>query len=337
MLDWSQAIESLQAATDIAPVHVLVGTDFILSRWYLDKLEHVLASVEHMPVDVNRFRFDEEGCAGAVQACQTLSLFSDTGIVHLDHCSAFLSGGKSKHDLTDLERYLEHPASGKVLVITVHGEKLDERKKIVKLARKHTVVNCNPPKENVALQWLATVCDERGISLANDAARELWRRTQTLSSAVSELEKLYTYTGGQPISLRDVQELVSQPVEDNVFAWIDGVVKGRVDRSFRVLTDVERAGYDAFALYALIARQLRLMWYAKVLGAKGYSNQQIASKAGAHPYAVKVASEQARALTQTQIERLLSMVADAEYAVKTGRRDPRHSLDWVLMACSVAK
>ncbi len=170
MLDWSQAIESLQAATDIAPVHVLVGTDFILSRWYLDKLEHVLASVEHMPGDVNRFRFDEEGCAGAVQACQTLSLFSDTGIVHLDHCSAFLSGGKSKHDLTDLERYLEHPASGKVLVITVHGEKLDERKKIVKLARKHTVVNCNPPKENVALQWLATVCEERGISLANEAA-----------------------------------------------------------------------------------------------------------------------------------------------------------------------
>ncbi len=73
------------------------------------------------------------------------------------------------------------------------------------------------------------------------------------------------------------------------------------------------------------------------VGGERLLNQQIASKAGAHPYAVKVASEQARALTQTQIERLLSMVADAEYAVKTGRRDPRHSLDWVLMACSVAK
>lgn len=337
MLDWTKAMDTLRSENGVPPLHVLVGTDYTLARWYLDALKEVVEASSGIPVEVQRYRFEEEGCSGAVQACQTISLFAETGLVVLDNCTALLASGKAKHDVQELEQYLASPVDGKVLAITVFGEKLDERKKLTKLAKAHRVVDCNVPKPAVAVHILRDYGVKRGIAIQDDALQELWRRTQSISAAVTELDKLDAYTAGQPIDLGAVQELVSSPLEDNVFSWIDGVVKGNVAKSFRVLADLQRSGHDAFALYALIARQLRLIWYAKVLGGKGYSQQQIASRAGAHPYAVKVAQEQARYMNQRQIEQLLTVLADAEFAVKSGRRDAIQALEWVLMTCSLAK
>lgn len=336
VLEWKQAIESLKAAS-LQPVHILVGTDYILFRWYIDAMRKQCENAAGMEFEVEKYRFEEEGCSGAMLACQTVSLFSQTGLVLLDGCSALLTGSKAKQDTSDLEAYLASPVEGKVLVITAYGEKMDERKKLVKLAKGHALVDCSPPKDAVALQWLRDYCAEQQCSISPKALEEVWRRTLSMTAAVMELDKLSTYSAGKQIELEAVQELVSLPLEDNVFSFIDGVVKGDIAKSFRVLGDVQRAGYDVFALYALIARQLRLMWYGKVLGAKGYSNQQIATRAGAHPYAVKVAMDQAKSMQQKQIERLLTVLADGEFAVKSGRRDANHSLDWVLMACSAAR
>jgi DNA polymerase-3 subunit delta len=337
MLDWTKAMDSLRPGNRVDPVHVLVGTDYVLARWYVDALKVGVESGSGMPVEVQRFRFEDEGCSGAVQACQTLSLFAETELVVLENCTALLASGKAKHDVQELERYLESPVDGNVLVITVYGDKLDERKKLTKLAKAHRVVDCNAPKPAAAMQVLRDYAEKRRMQIQTDALQELWRRTQSISAAVTELDKLHTYTGGEPIDLRAVQELVSSPLEDNVFTWIDGVVKGNAAQSFRVLADLQQSGHDTFALYALIGRQLRLLWYAKVLGGKGYSQQQIASRAGAHPYAVKVATEQARYLSQRQIERLLTVLADAEFAVKSGRRDAVQALEWVVMTCLAAK
>ncbi|GMA52130.1 DNA polymerase III subunit delta [Alicyclobacillus contaminans] len=334
MQDWDEAMAVLGQGGADAPVHVLVGTDDVLMRWYTDALLTRLSAANGMPVDVSKYRFEEQGCSAAVQACQTVSLFSAAGVVILDHCTAFLASQRGKVDVSDLEQYLQDPVPGKTLVITVRGDKVDERKKLSKLARKHIVVDCNPPKDASALKRLQSYCASNGIGIAKGALAEVWRRTQSLTQAVPELHKLAAYTDGAEIRMEDVGALVTPPVEDNVFGWIDSVVKGDAARAFGVLADVQRAGYDSFALYALIARQLRLMWYAKVLQGRGYSQQQIAAKAGAHPYAVKVATEQAKGVSTGRLERLLTILADAEFAVKSGRRTPEHTLDMVVMACT---
>jgi DNA polymerase III subunit delta len=331
VVSWLQALSSINVP---ATVYTLVGREFVLMDWFIRSLHGHLEQTSGEAVEVNPFRFEEEGCAGAIFACQSVSLFSTSSLVVLENCTAMLASGKAKHDTSEMESYLANPIPNRTLVITVVGDKMDERKKLTKLAKSQVVVDCSTPKEHEALDIVQRLATERDILMAPDGLKELWRRSQSISHCVAELDKLWTYTDARPITANDVAQLVALPLEDNVFAWIDGVVKGDLERSFHALKDVEMSGSDPFALLSLIARQLRLMWYARVFGGKGYSHQQIAGKTGAHPYAVRVAGDQARSISPHVIERLTTIVADAEYEIKSGRRDIRQALEWVILSCA---
>lgn len=331
-MEWSSQMNNLKEG-QVAPVYTLVGEEFILAKRWLDELRRTLMR-DGVEVELNRFDFEDEGCDNALLACQSVSLFSDSSLVLLDRCSFLLGSSKSGHDLSQLEHYLENPVAGRVLILKVSAEKMDERKKIVKRLRKYPVISLATPKPEDALGFLKDVAEDKGCSIADDALRELWRRCQSISLCDVELDKLSAYVGLRRIELIDVQEVVSSPLEDNVFNWIDGVVKGNVEQTFRSLNDVQNAGYDTFALMALMARQWRILWFTKVLGDRGYSFNQIAKELSVHPYSVKMAAGQARLLSAKVIETILVALADAEFWVKSGKWDANLALEYIVLLAS---
>ncbi|MCL6598215.1 MAG: DNA polymerase III subunit delta [Alicyclobacillus macrosporangiidus] len=331
MLDWTSAMKAVQEG-DGSGVFTLVGHEYALAESFVQALRNRLGD-DQGPADVQRFPFDEEGCEGAVFALESLTLFQVRPVVVLQRCTAMAAGGRARFATDALEAYLVRPVPGRALVITVEQDKLDERKKLVKLAKQHIVVDCHPPKEAQALAILQQLAAAEGIGIHPAAMKELWRRTASVSAALQEMRKLWMFTGERPITPADVAEAVAPPVEDDVFAWVDGVVQGRADRAFRALADVQRKGEDPLKLFALIARQIRLMWYTRVLGERGMSHTQIAAEVAAHPYAVRVAAGQAARVNPERMERLLTVLADLEFEVKSGRRDPHHALELAVLAC----
>lgn len=323
-----------QSTPDV--VYTLVGSEISLARRFLHAVHQRQQELGGLFVDLQRFRFDEDGCETALFACRSVSLFAAVSVVSLENCSAFVAAAKTRFDVTALEAYLSDPVPGRTLVIHV-PDKLDERKKLTKLAKKHTVIDCHPPGEEAATEILHEMAREFGVDVARTAVAELWRRCQSVSLAETELQKVWTYTGGRTIQAEDVAVLVPAPADDNIFAWIDAVVTGHAQQAFSVLRDIRISGHDPFSLLALLARQIRLMWFARVLSERGRSQQEIATAAGAHPYAVKVAMKQSQRLTPTVLEGLLLVLADAEYLMKSGRRDPELTLEWIVLACAAGE
>ncbi len=335
MLDWNQAVKELKTKPH-APVYTCVGPEFALVEEWLGVLLDTLTSTTDADVDKTRFSFDEGGLGEALLACRSLSLFTSTQLVELTDVSAATASkgaSRTKYSTEALEDYLENPVPQNILVMTVTADKLDERKKLVKKLKQYPVIDCTTPKEVPGRKMVQSIAGRSGIKISDDALVELWRRCGSVSRSRTEIRKIWTYTSGRAIQTADVAELVASPAEDNIFEWIDGLVTGNADRSYRALADLVRAGHDTFSLFGMMVRQLRLMWYAKTLASQGYTQQQIASEAGAHPYAVQVAQRQAQGVEPRAIETLLTVVADAEYAVKSGRRDPELTLDWVVAAC----
>jgi DNA polymerase III subunit delta len=285
--------------------------------------------------EVHRFWLDEAGLESALLDLQSISLFGDQSITVLENAVALSTESKGKFDLSALEAYVTDPAPDRTLIVVVAAEKLDERRKIAKLLKKYPVVNCGVPPETTAISLLERIANDLGLQTVGDAMPELWRRVRSITAAYSELQKLKSFLDlNQPITKDDVQQLTVPAPEDNVFAWVDGVVHGRLQQSVEAIADLQHAGYDAFSLLAMLQRQLRLLWYAKVYGGRGMSPQDTAKLAGAHPYAMKVAMGQVRGLTTERIESLILTVSDAEYEIKRGKMDPGHALSWVMVACS---
>jgi len=330
-MDWDAAMKGIHK-NPMAPVYTLTGTEYTLAKRWLQALRREIVKQTGQPVEMDGFDFDQEGCDNALLACQTVSLFAENSLVFLDQCSFLLANAKSKHDLSGLEKYLEDPIPGRVLLLRVSADKLDERKRIVKQIKKFPLVSCSTPKPDVAVALVEELAREKGIEISREAMQELWRRCESVALCETELEKLVSYTDSRRIERADVEELVTPPLEDNVFTWIDGVVKGNLSQTFRTLAEIQSAGYDGFALLALIAKQLRTMWYARVLGDRGWSHTQIAQHASVHPYTVKIAAEQARLVSPQRIEKMLTTIADAEFWVKSGRWEIGQALDYAVLS-----
>lgn len=69
----------------------------------------------------------------------------------------------------------------------------------------------------------------------------------------------------------------------------------------------------------------------KTLSSQGYTQQQIASQIGLHPYAVKIAGEQARKFETVRLERILNRLAQLDYEMKTGAVDKVLGLELFLL------
>lgn len=339
MIDWLTAMKDLDAQP-LSPVYTLLGSEHYLVRKFTEAVRDRLTKTTGQTADLNRFSFDDDGPDLAVAACETVSLFATAAVQVLDNCLPLLAGAKVKSgkvDTSRLETYLERPADAHILIVTAYGEKFDERKKLVKLAKQHVVVNCTPPNDQAALCILRGAAKELRIDATEEAVSELMRRAGAVSLAVAELQKVAIYAGQRQVQRDDVEALVLSPPEDNVFHWVDLAVRGNVQAALFNLEDVLTAGNDPFGLIALLARQLRLIWYALYGQMTHVNPRDVAARVGAPPFALKIALEQSRGLTLARIEHLLTLVADAEFDLKSGRREARQALEWLVLYIAAAR
>lgn len=326
-MDIFEAVDHLSKA-EPASVYLLYGSEIGLFEWFCEELIRQKGFSS-----ILRFDYEEDGFEPAELELCSYSLFGDRPLVHVRNTTVFTSDGRSGADADRLAAYLEQPMPGRTLVLSVPSDKLDERRRITKLAKRHAVASCAVPgRDRDALTRLQRLARSRSIQIEDDALAELWRRTQSLTLAMNEFDKLRAYANGATIARDHVAELVPMQAEDSVFSWIDWAVQGHVAAVFEGLEGLSRQGYDAFALMALLARQIRLMAFAK-----GTDNvDQCAKELGVHPYALRVASRQSARLSERQLSKLVRVLADAEWDVKRGRLAPEVALEIVLMELAQA-
>ena len=325
MISFLDGLQSLQTEP-LSPIYVLLGSETCLHDEFVRCVVERDADDRGVDIAFERYVFDDDGAQEALLSLSSVSLFDDAPVVYLNRCGAFLSTSREKQDSSALEAYLQNPIAHRILLISVVAQKWDERKKLTKAAKLWPVIHCEAEKDVEAIRILSMLV-ERGrrgqgeTPISREILQEVWRRTASISVAMMELIKLVTYKGSRNIGLADVDALVVRPLDDNVFDWVDHVVGGRADAAISTISDLLQTGHDGFALLALLARQFRLLWFAKSLGFEGQSDAQIAKQAGAHPFAVKVARRQAQRVTVQQLETALLKLADAEFDVKRGRKD----------------
>lgn len=114
----------------------------------------------------------------------------------------------------------------------------------------------------------------QGKRLSSQAAQRLLEATGgDFDAACRELDKLVLYVGAQEtISPADVEMVVSASAEGNQFAFADAVGMRDSRSALRFLDALLPPGAKrgtALPILGMLARQLRLLWQAKVLQAAG--------------------------------------------------------------------
>lgn len=335
-MDAKAAVKEIKRG-NIAPLYLCYGLEKYRIQEFVQLLTSEIVAPENRDFGLALYDLTETPIEAVVEEAETPSFLAERKLIIVKAQALFPAAketGKIEHNVERFLAYLANPADYSVIVFVVNAEKLDERKKTVKTMKTAgTVLSFAPLGATELVQWIIREAERRKSRMTTQAAELLITSAGVqMSSLVAEMDKLCLYAGENGEITEDaVSQLVARTTEQNIFAMIEDIASLRLDHALGTFYELLKQREEPIKIASLIARQFRIMMQVKELGGQSYSQQQIASQLGLHPYAVKVAGEQARKFSMEQLKVTLSDIAQLDYQMKSGGIDKVLGLEMFLL------
>ncbi len=244
----------------------------------------------------------------------------------------FVSSGKldeasEKRLLAYLDGYNEQV----VLIFT--SEEVDNRKKIVKFIKeKFKFIPITIDYKNV-YDYINTYVNKNKYKSEykiNNFLVNLYGLNIDL--IFNELDKVFLFYNNPCLLQFDiVKDIVSKPLEDNVFHFIDAVVNKQENKIFSILNDLKIHKIDSSYLVILLARQFRLIFYVKTMYENKYSLKDILSTLKLQEWQLNKIYKETLNFTSDELKNLLLKLAKIDAKIKTGQVDKDIALNTFIL------
>lgn len=330
-LDVLQKVQQKQ----ISSVFLLYGSE----SYFIQNLKkHIINNTTDGDEDENLSVYDleEVPIQEVIADAETFPFFGERKLIIAEN-PTFLKGKPDKlpfeHDLDELQRYVMDPADYSVLLFIAPYEKLDERKKISKLLKKHaSVAECNPVKEQEVNKWIKKLADNLDIYIDKDAYEIIEAELGTdLYLLQNELTKLATYVGENGTVTNEIAEqLIAPTANSSSLKLVDAVIARDLHKAIAIYKDLEKKKEEPIALIGLLAFQFRMIFRTKLLRQKGYSQLQIQKQIGGHPYVIKIALNREKQFTVRKLKYIMEQLAVADSRMKQGKMEKDLAFEFLL-------
>ncbi len=185
------------------------------------------------------------------------------------------------------------------------------------------------PSGTELARWIKATAQDKGASISPAAVRRLSDLVGSdLWTLDQELEKLSLFASGRSIEESDVQEMVTQVREANIFAAVDALIEGRPSAALGLLHQLLEDGRDVSYIIAMTERQLRLMALARDYLDRGTPQREMGSRLGvSSQFVLRKTIEQAQRVTRQEIAEQYRKLLEADLAIKRGILEPALALE----------
>ena len=210
-------------------------------------------------------------------------------------------------------------------VIFVMGEKPDKRKKLTKTVEKAgLVLDAEPVRAWNINDWLQPKLQRMNRDL-DRGAYEYFVNAVSMMQEISlsyldqEFYKLALFSKNRRITKKELVEVFAGLPEVSIFALMDAISAKDARKALALLTRQLADGTYFTVLLVLLARHVRQLYQIRLLMADGVRGKALAKPLGLHPFIAEKLGKSATRFQDAQLRRALIDIADADYALKTGR------------------
>ena len=302
-------------ATDLKPVYLITGAD-------RPKIQRALRRL--------RDRIGDD-------AVELLSAHDATGEDAVAACNAMglLGGGRRLVLVEDVERwkaadtkaiaaYLANPAPDTVLALVAAELKKDSA--LVKASAKAgDVLVYDIPKRRLP-DWVAKQFSDRGVEIDPEAARLLVEIVgEDPEELASEVDKIATWAGGDPVGVREIEQLAAGCAEVPGYELTDAWGRRDLPGALAACqTLIERSGDPVArtvpALVGLLVGHVGRVRDCQLFADEGLSAREAAARLKRHPFYVEKLYAQARNYGVDELGAAIVRLAELDHAVKGGSR-----------------
>lgn len=329
----------------VPPVVLLYGSEPAPMSARLRELRAAVLAPGLEAFNHERFAGRElESMSPVLEACGQLPLMAERRLVELSDPEAVGKGrGAAAGKALDfLVEYVKAPNPSTVLVLSSSG--IDGRSRLVTAAKKSGVVEKFEPmkRDEDAVAFVLEQAARSDTRIDRAVAHALVQLVGTgPSDLVHALERASLHAGaGQPVAQADLDAVVSHTREAVIFELTDAVGSGDGPRALAVLAHLFHESSQpeigqANAVLSMLIRQLRLVFAARMAGARGASVEEVT---GVPPFVARKLAGQARRFDEGRLRRAYAALCRFDRDLKGGAHSvvkaPYLALQrWILDVC----
>jgi DNA polymerase-3 subunit delta len=303
------------AATTLKPVYLIAGRDRPKIQRALRRLRDRIGEDATELLTAHDASGDD-----AVAACNSLGLLGGGGrLVVVEDVDKWKAA-----DTKAISAYLASPAPDTVLALVASELKKDSA--LGKACGKAgDLLVYDVPKRRMA-DWVAKQFGDRGVDVDPEAARLLVEVVgEDPEELASEVDKIATWSGGEPVGTREIEQLASGCAEVPGYELTDAW--GRRDLAGALTacqTLLERSGDPVSRTVPMLIGML-VAHVGRVRDCQGYADvgltaREAAARLKRHPFYVEKLYAQARNYGPDELRGAVVRLAELDHAVKGGSR-----------------
>ena len=227
-------------------------------------------------------------------------------------------------------KYIVNPNPDCLLIFVINEEKIDERKKIVKLIKDHgKVIEFNKLKDIDSFvkkelddYKMDTSTIKAFINFVGD----------NLAILASEIEKLKLYKGDDKLITKDdVFSVCSESLDVDMNELTNSIVSKNMKTALKIYDELIKQGEEPLQIIIRLANQFRIIYQVKELSKKGYSNKDITNILGIHPYRIQKAMEISYSFPSKKLLSYMQRLAEIDEGIKLGTIDKNTALELFML------
>jgi DNA polymerase III subunit delta len=307
---------------ELKPAYLLTGSDRPKIEVALERLRR---HFEHEAVELVS-AFDSSG-ADVVARCNAGNLFGDSRLVVVEtidgrlNADNRLTGGWKAADIAAVVEYLGSPAPGTTLALVAAELKADSP--LGKACKKIGDVLEYAVAKRGHAAWVAERFRQAGVPADSDACSALSHLVgDDMVTLAAEVDKLITWSGGEPVDGRVVEELVASVADTPSFAITDAWAQHETGDALEATENIfERSGRprrdEVARLAATLGGHASKLKTARRLAAEGVRPADALSQLGTRSsfYAGKL-FQQAERFADDELRDATERLADLDLALK---------------------
>lgn len=290
----------------IRPCYIISGNDRYLCYAALNQIK---AALNITLPQMNEVVLGSEATAEDIANAVNVFPFVDSyRLVQVNEFSQKKSAGEQ-----ELIKVLKNPMAECVLVFF----NLDSTEALKPYMSYAATVDCNKLRPEELKPILTAKVRKSGFEISDDALNELVLFCNSDMTRINgELEKLVSYCDGRNIEKKDVEELVIEDKEYQVFQLSEFIARGEKDKALDLVYALTN-GKSAFTLIAPLYNNFRRALYCAINRTK--SDEELAETLGVQPYAIKMTRNQVGYYTPKKLKAIVDLLYNTDRNIKMGK------------------
>jgi DNA polymerase-3 subunit delta len=320
-------------AGKLRPVYVVAGEERLLRERVVAELRAAALGNGVAAFNEDKFTAGETSIDAVLSAVRTVPMMAPKRFVLLRSAERWEAGegddAAKTSPLDDLAEYVKQPIDSTCLVVS--ATKLDGRRKLATTSKKLGVlVACDPLSERELPGWIMEHAKQRGHAISRDTAEHLAQIAGPELAYVDDcLERLSLYVGkGNKIDDDAVRTAITRVRAQDAWAVASAIGRRDMSGALSALADAYDPRDRGLPLLGALAWSIRQLARYKAAVDDGESHDEAARRAGAFgPQRAYELRDRAREVKPGELERWLTVLAEADLALKGSKRAPEAVLE----------